>query len=201
MGVKKTNYSSISQYLEVEYDSSIKHEYEGGKILAMTGGSINHGILCGNAYNELRSGLKKGQGNCNALGSEIRIHIKAADSIVYPDAMVICGKIEASSEDADAVTNPIIIVEVLSKSTESYDRGDKFYKYRQLDTLKEYILVAQDKPVVETFYKRESNVWEIARFIGLDTMIELKSLDITISMKELYVNIDFTPSPPPTQNP
>lgn len=189
MGVQKAKYFSIGQYLELEEDAQVKHEYERGEILAMTGGSINHGILCGNAYSELRTELKKNGINCNAFGSEIRIHIEVADSIVYPDAMVICGAIETSSADTEAVINPILVVEVLSKSTESYDRGDKFYKYRQLDSFKEYILIAQQKPIVETFYKRESNVWEIARFTGLDATVEIKSVGLKIPMAELYVNV------------
>ena len=191
MGFKKAEYASIKDYLEVEYTSKQKHEYEGGHIFAITGGSINHGILCGNAYTELRSGLKKRNSSCNAFGSEIKIHIEKADSLVYPDAMVICTDIETSEADTEAVVNPILVVEVLSKSTESYDRGDKFHKYRQLESLKEYVLIAQDKPVVETFYKRESNIWEIARFAGLDQLIDLKSLNFIIRMEDLYTNIRF----------
>ena len=182
-------YLSISQYLELEYSSPTKHEYEGGEILAMTGGSLNHGILCGNAYNEIRSGLGKKGSNCNAFGSEIRIHIKAAEAIVYPDTMVICNEIETSDEDPEAVVNPILVVEVLSKSTESYDRGDKFYKYRQLSSLQEYVLVAQDSAMVETFHRKEKRVWEIARYIGIDAVINLKSIGIEIKLRDLYLNV------------
>ncbi len=191
MGVQSIKYSTIQQYLEWEYKSETKHEYEQGTILAMTGGSINHGILCGNIYTEIRMGLTPKNSNCNAFGSEIRIHIEKTDSIVYPDAMVICGEMEVSKEDKEAVINPVLIVEVLSTSTESYDRGDKFYKYRQLPSLREYILIDQNKPVVETFFKKEPTIWEIARFSGLDETIILKSLDLHISMKELYLTINF----------
>ena len=146
-------YLSISQYLELEYSSPTKHEYEGGEILAMTGGSLNHGILCGNAYNEIRSGLGKKGSNCNAFGSEIRIHIKAAEAIVYPDTMVICNEIETSDEDPEAVVNPILVVEVLSKSTESYDRGDKFLYYRSIPEFSEYLLVSQSEYFIEHYRK------------------------------------------------
>ncbi|MEL7120812.1 MAG: Uma2 family endonuclease [Bacteroidota bacterium] len=191
MGLEQTNFSTIKEYLEQESNSQVKHEFEKGSILAMTGGSLNHGILCGNAYNELSSNLEDSDSSCNAYGSEIRIHIEAVDSIVYPDAMVICEEINTSDKDKDAVINPIVIVEVLSKSTESYDRGDKFYKYRQLDSFREYILISQDKPMVETFYKKEDNVWEIARYIGLDAQIVVKSLGVTINSQELYLNVKF----------
>ena len=191
MGVKKAEYQTIQEYLKHEYSSEIKHEYEGGQILAMSGGTINHGLLCGNAYSELRKNTEKEKIQCRTIGSEVRIHIKQADSIVYPDAMIICGDIEISDDDNEAVTNPILIVEVLSKSTESYDRGDKFYKYRQLSSFKEYILIDQEKPVVETFYKRENNIWEISRTTGLENTVEIKSVGIQIKMSDLYVNINW----------
>jgi len=196
MGVKKAHIS-IKQYLAHEYDTSLKHEYEKGAILTTTGGSINHGVLCGNIYSELRTGLSRsGQKDCRALGSEIRIHIEKADAIVYPDAMVICGGLKTSAEDGEAVTNPRLVVEVLSDSTESYDRGDKFYKYRQLDTLMEYVLVAQDKPVVETFYRKEPNVWEIARFVGKAQQLHLKSIGLPLALEALYTDVQF-PYPNP----
>lgn len=191
MGVKQTKYSSIEHYLEQEEQTSIKHEFERGEILAMTDGSINHGILCGNAYTELRYAIKDNDQTCTALGSEIRIHIEAVDSIVYPDAMVICKEIETSKEDSEAVTNPSLIVEVLSKSTESYDRGDKFYKYRQLESFKEYVLINQDKTVVETFFRKEENVWEIARFVAIENKVLLKSLGVSFSIKDLYTNVSL----------
>ncbi len=186
MGLKDVDYWSIERYIQYEYTTEAKHEYERGEILMMSGGTINHGVLCGNAYNELRNGLEKSPKNCRALGSEIRIYIDKAESIVYPDAMVICGEIETSQEDKDAVVNPILVVEVLSKSTESYDRGDKFYKYRQLKSLKEYILINQDKAVVETFYKKADNVWEISRISGLNASIELQSIGVHLDMQSLY---------------
>lgn len=189
MGLNFFDYSSIENYVEYEYSTEAKHEYEKGQILMMSGGTINHGLLCGNAYNELRRGLDKSDLNCRVIGSEVRIHVEKAESIVYPDAMVVCGEIETSKEDKDAIINPIMVVEVLSKSTESYDRGDKFHKYRQLDSLKEYILVNQEKAVVETFYKKDSNIWEIARVSGLDQKVEIKSLSLILTMKELYIGI------------
>lgn len=191
MGLKDVDYQSIKSYVEYEYSTEAKHEYERGEILMMSGGTINHGILCGNAYNELRSEIGKNTKNCRTIGSEVRIYIEKAESIVYPDAMVICGEIETSEEDKDAVINPILVVEVLSKSTESYDRGDKFYKYRQLDSLKEYILIDQEKAVVETFYKKENNIWEISRIAGLDQLIEIKSIEVNLKMEELYSGINL----------
>lgn len=191
MAIKKPDLRSIGEYLEYEYVAQGKHEYEKGEIFAMSGGTINHGVLCGNVYNELRRKIEAGDGNCRVIGSEVRIHIQRADSIVYPDAMVICEELQISEEDSEAVINPILIAEVLSKSTESYDRGDKFYKYRQLPSLKEYVLIDQEKPVVETFYKRENNIWEISRATGLDQTIEIKSLGFNLSLRELYIDVNW----------
>ena len=191
MGIKKPDFLSIKDYLDYEDSSQNKHEYEKGEILAMSGGTINHGILCGNAYNELREGIRKSKIKCNTIGSEVRIHIKKTNSIVYPDAMVICGEIEVSEDDKDAITNPVLVVEVLSKSTGDYDRGDKFYKYRQLDSFKEYILIDQEKPVVETYYKKDDNSWEILRVEGLDKMLDIKSIGIQIKMALLYEGVNW----------
>ena len=104
--------------------------------------------------------------------------------------MVICGEIEKTGETKDAVSNPTLIVEVLSKSTSEYDRGDKFYFYRQIPTLQEYVLIDQSRYVVEVFFKKGKNdLWRISRYEGLDQMINLQSLGIEISMKELYFDI------------
>ncbi|MEZ5042823.1 MAG: Uma2 family endonuclease [Saprospiraceae bacterium] len=189
--MKNIDFQSIADYIEYESASETKHEYEKGEILMMSGGTINHGILCGNAYNELRKKVGNDKKKCSVIGSEVRIHIQSVNSIVYPDAMVICGEIEVSQEDEEAIINPLIVVEVLSKSTESYDRGDKFYKYRQLDSIKEYLLIDQEKPMVESFYKRENNIWEISRVSGLEKSLKVKSIGIEINLEDLYVNVKW----------
>ncbi len=187
MGIEKEEqHASISAYLELEAKSEIKHEYEDGLILAMSGGTIIHGVLCGNIYAEIRRKLKNNRSDCKVLGSEVRIRIKEKASFVYPDAMVICDKIEVSETDKNAIVNPVLVVEVLSESTESYDRGDKFFKYRQLKSLKEYVLINQYKPMVEIFYKKDDNVWEILRTVSLEKSFTLKSINATIKMDELY---------------
>ena len=104
--------------------------------------------------------------------------------------MVICGDLEESDQYQEAVTNPIVIVEVLSKSTADYDRGDKFYFYRQLPSLQEYLLIEQEKPVAELYYKKpQTDLWQISRFEGLDQQIILQSLQISVKMADLYYDI------------
>jgi Uma2 family endonuclease len=183
---------SIKEYIQHEIENGLKYEYHNGKIYALAGGSLNHGLLCGNIYSELRSSLKNKNSNCKPLTSEIKLNIQNKNSFVYPDTMVICGEIETSKNDKNSVTNPILIVEVLSKSTSDYDRGDKFYFYRQIETLQEYILIEQDKYVVEVYYKKpKSDLWRISRFEGFDEKIKIQSLDISISMKDLYFDVEI----------
>lgn len=186
---KQAESSTIAEYLAYEYASEHKHEYEGGQVSAMSGGSINHGLPCGNVYAALRRKLAEANRSRQVINSEVRVHIKAADAIVYPDCMVVCDGLETSEDDPDAITNPLVIVEVLSKSTADYDRGDKFFKYRQLPSLRAYILINQERPVVETFSKRQDNVWEIGRYAGLEQNFYSKVLDVTVAMSELYADV------------
>lgn len=184
---------SIEEYLTQEKESGIKYEYHDGQIFALAGGSINHGLLCGNIYAELRNKLKESKANCKPVTSEIKLNIKSENSFVYPDTMVICGNLQKSEEDKNAVTNPILVVEVLSQSTANYDRGDKFHLYRQLDSLQEYVLIEQDKPLVELYYKKTgTDLWRIRRVEGLQSKIVFQSVNIEIAMQDLYYDIDLT---------
>lgn len=183
---------SIAEYLQMERESGIKYEYHRGKIFALSGGSLNHGLLCGNIYSELRSKLKEGKPDCKAVTSEIKLNVKQKNSFVYPDAMVICGAIEKSADDKNAITNPVLIVEVLSKSTANYDRGDKFYLYRQIPSLQEYLLIEQDKYQVDIYFKQaNTDLWKIRRIEGKDALVQLQSLNLEIKMSDLYYDIEL----------
>lgn len=182
---------SVEEYIQLERESDTRYEYHDGDIYALAGGTLNHGKLCGNIYAELRSKLKEAGADCKAFTGEIKLCIEKKNAYVYPDSMVVCGAIETSNDDENSVTNPVLIVEVLSKSTADYDRGDKFYLYRQLPALQEYVLIEQDKPVVEIYYKKEhSDLWRITRYEGLDKTISLRSLQVEISMSDLYFDIE-----------
>jgi Uma2 family endonuclease len=135
--VHKLDSLTIEEYLSIESASDSKHEYHNGYIYAMAGGTLNHGLICGNIYGEIRAGLKENHSDCKAINSEVKLYIQSLNSFLYPDTKVICGGIEQSNKEVNAVTNPSIIVEVLSKTTAHYDRGDKFYFYRQIPSLQE----------------------------------------------------------------
>ena len=192
MKAKKLPKLTLTEYIAQEQESDTKYEYHDGKIFALAGGSINHGLLCGNIYSEIRSELKKKKSKCKSFTSEIKLNIKDQNSYVYPDTMVVCGDIERSEQDEHSVVNPILIVEVLSKSTANYDRGDKFFLYKQILTLQEYVLIEQDKAQVDVFFKKPgSDLWRITRFEGLKTKIIFQSIDIEIDMSELYFDVEM----------
>lgn len=191
MAVRKTSGLSIAEYLAFEARSETKHEYERGQILAMSGGTINHGLIGGKVYRTLAELLERVKKGCTAFNSDVKVYIQSVDSFVYSDTMVVCGPLETADVDPDSITNPILVVEVLSKSTAGYDRGDKFFKYRQLPSLREYVLIDQYQPVVESFFKREAGVWEISRAEGLDQTFPIKSLDLSLTLADLYADVTF----------
>ena len=183
---------TVEEYIRHERDSGVKYEYHDGEIFAMAGGSYNHGLLCANIYSELRNGLGAEQGKCKPLSSEIKLFVNAKNSYVHPDCMVVCGEVEKSRNDKNAVSNPILVVEVLSKSTADYDRGDKFHLYRQMETLREYVLIDQYKHVVEVYYRPEKvDLWKITRYEGLGKIITFESIGLEIRMDALYFDIEF----------
>ncbi len=185
---------TFDEYLKQEETSNTKYEFHDGKIFSLAGGTVNHGKICGNVYTELRNGLKAKQSKCLTYNSDVKLFIKPSNSYVYPDTMVICDENDDKSNE-HSVTNPILIVEVLSKSTSGYDRGDKFYLYRQLDSLEEYVLIEQDKYIVDIhFKKKESDLWSITRYKGIDAMVKFQSIDVAISMKDLYFSTDIVSS-------
>ena len=181
---------SVEEYIAHERETGVKYEYHNGKIFALAGGTLNHGLLCGNIFLELSSKLKDNNSGCKPVNSEVKLNIKSKNSFVYPDSMVICGEMEIAESDQNSITNPVLIVEVLSKSTADHDRGDKFYLYRQISTLQEFVLIEQEKPIVEVYYKPpQTDSWQISRFEGLDSNVILKSLNLKIKMSDLYYDI------------
>lgn len=180
---------SIKEYLDFEAFSGEKHEFRDGEIVAMSGGSIPHGIISGNAFSAIGNAVEREGKDCIALNNDIKIFIESANHFVYADAMVICGEIETFQGDDQAVVNPLLIVEVLSDSTAGYDRGDKFHKYCSLSSFKEYVLIDQTQPVVDILFREDKNYWRMTTTIGLDKSIELHSIGCEISMSELYKRI------------
>ncbi len=186
---------TIVEYLDYDNQSNIRNEYENGNVLALTGGSLNHGIIGNNINSEINGILKKKNSKCVSINGDVKVYVEKASSFVYPDGMMICGEIETSIEDEHSVTNPILIIEVLSKSTESYDRGNKFHKYRSLSSFCEYVLIDQYKPVIDTLFRVDNKYWKMVTTIGLDKSIYLNSIETHIKMEDIYRNVKNLDNP------
>ncbi|MEJ7729855.1 MAG: Uma2 family endonuclease [Polyangiaceae bacterium] len=173
---------TYADYLEAEHRSESKHEWHAGVIVAMSGGTIEHARL-GSAMQLLLGKALAGR-PCVVLSPDARVRIVAADRSHYADALVVCTRIEHAPDDADAVTNPVVIAEVLSPRTEGYDRGEKARNYRLLPSLREYVLVSSGEPLVEV-WEPDGRTWRTREYIAGE-VVELRSLGIALSVDELY---------------
>jgi len=183
---------TVEEYVELERSTNTKYEYHDGEVFALAGDSFNHALLCSSIFGELREQLKSKKKNCFAFTSEIKLQIEKFNKYSYPDSMVVCGDFQHPENFEDAITNPTLIVEVLSDSTEAYDRGEKFKKYQSLPSFMEYVLISQYKPMVEVFYRESnSNIWQINYYEGLEATFKLQSLSIEITMEALYERVVF----------
>lgn len=178
---------SFEDYIRLEQETNTKYEYHDGEVFAMAGGSINHSTIGGNVFSDMDTALEKKDSGCRTFYSDTKLLIPNKDKYVYPDIMVVCeeGKVEKQS-----VSNPIIIIEVLSDSTAEYDRGDKFHFYRSIPSLQEYILISQDKAQVEVFARR-GDFWKINIIEGLAASLALESIDVYLPLARIYRNVQF----------
>lgn len=193
---------SISDYLRRERESLDRHEYRDGDILPMPSGSADHSLIVANVIGEVGNHLKGKP--CRVYDSNLRVRIPRTVLYTYPDASIICGPRETDPNDptGETVTNPKVVIEVLSPNTEAYDRGEKFSRYRQLDSLQEYILISQDTPGIESFLRQPEGTWILTPTSGLETSARLQSLGIELSLAEVYAGIEFGPKEPdPQQKP
>jgi Uma2 family endonuclease len=178
---KRTTYAEYMAFTET---SELKHEYIGGEIVAMSGGTIAHGRLIGQLTGLIRDALRGRP--CIVLPAEVRVRIRAADRTTYPDLHVVCSAVEADPDDAHAVVNPTVIVEVLSDSTADSDRGDKFAAYRRLRSLREYVLVSQHERRIDV-YRRDDKIWHLEDF-GPGETFRLTSIDVALAVDEIYLD-------------
>jgi len=182
-----------AEYLDLERAADFKSEFFDGEVFAMAGGSPQHSLIATNLAREFGNRLKGGK--CVAYNSDLRLKIKPTGLLTYPDLSVICGALEFAEGLDDTVLNPVVIVEVLSESTEAYDRGKKFEHYRQIPSLQEYLLVSQQEPRIEQFTRQEDGRWVLSEAIGLHASLALSSLRISISLSEVFAHMEFVPSP------
>lgn len=188
MEAPKLSDVTLAEYLSIEKETDTRYEYHNGRIFEMAGGTVEHGLISSNLMIGLGVELRNKNSNCRPINNDVKLNIKASNIYLHPDAMVICNEIERSSEHPHAITNPTVIFEVLSDSTDGYDRGDKFFFYKRIPTLQEYILIEQDQPVID-IYTRESELWRISRVQGLDEVLPITSLGIEIPLRDIYRDV------------
>ena len=177
-------------YLEMERAAEYKSEYYGGEVFAMSGGTGNHALFAANSITLLNIALR-GKG-CRVFTSDLRIYIPANGLFTYPDASVVCGDMEYLDDRSDNLLNPVLLVEVLSPSTESYDRGTKFALYRSIPSLEEYMLVSQDQRRVEVFRKDTTGRWVL---YDVEEAVELASVGCTLPVEDLYAGVELPERP------
>ncbi len=185
----KYNYISPEQYLELERSSETKHEYYKGEVFAMSGASWEHNVITKN-INTIILPFLKGK-PCDMFGNDLRIHIPENSLYTYPDFSIICGKPETTGEEKDTVIKPAVLIEILSKSTKDYDRGTKFHLYRNIQTLKEYILIDSTSISVEIFTRQPGGSWILTEFKKLSDQFPVSTIQLTLKLEDIYDDIVF----------
>ncbi|QTA86233.1 Uma2 family endonuclease [Desulfonema magnum] len=175
------------EYFAMEEAVEHKSEYYHGEIFAMTGASHNHNIIAVNIMASLHGSLS--HSDCMTYTGDMKVQVDEARHYVYPDVSVVCGNIEFVGDRDDIIANPVVIFEILSRSTQSYDRGDKFKAYRKIRSLRDYILVDQYACHVEYFFKNKAGRWELDEFETLEESFKIQSLDVDLSLATIYYRV------------
>ncbi|MDO9020643.1 MAG: Uma2 family endonuclease [Deltaproteobacteria bacterium] len=180
-------------YLDIERKADWKHEWLDGAVYAMPGGTLEHAQLSAQSGSELVR-LATGCG-CRVFSADAKVRVRATGLATYPDASVVCGPIERDPDDRNAMINPVVLVEVLSDGTEAYDRGEKFEHYRQLPSLRDYVLVSQRRPLVEVYSRDERDRWVLTA-VGAGERFTLAAMEGAIEVDRIYAGVELLPAPP-----
>lgn len=180
---------TLKEYNQLEEENSQRYEYHDGEVFAMAGGEPKHSAISGNIITALNQRLRNK--DCNVFTSDQKVHITSIKRSLYPDVSVVCGLVERSEKDTKAIVNPVLLVEVLSDSTARYDQGDKFKFYSKLPSLQEYVLVSQQQPSVQIFYRSpDTDLWQMGWIEDPTQPVTLQSLSIEIPLQELYLKTE-----------
>ena len=190
MAANPTITYTIEEYLAFERASETKHEYYAGEIVAMAGASYEHNLIAMTTGTSLSVQLR-GRA-CAVLPSDQRLRVGPFGPLTYPDLMIVCGQPQFTDERPDTVTNPTVIIEILSPSTEGDDRGRKTKHYRTLESLQEYVLIAQDECHVEHYVRAEHGWWHFNEATDRTATIQLSSIGCTLALADVYERVDFT---------
>jgi Uma2 family endonuclease len=177
------------EYLSMERQADIKSEYFNGEVFAMAGASLAHIQISANVVTALNTRFKGRP--CRALGSDMRVKVRQTSSYAYPDIVVVCGQLRFEDRKQDTLLNPTVIFEVLSSSTERYDRGGKFAHYRTLESLTDYVLISQTEARIEHFARQPAEKWLLSVYSGLDAIATLPSIGCELPSAEVYDKVEF----------
>jgi Uma2 family endonuclease len=196
----QTRRYSIEEYLRIEDDSSQRHEYFDGEIVAMAGGTPQHSLIICNITREVGNRLKGT--SCRVYEANLRVRVPRSRLYVYPDATIVCGPSEFDPDDhkKQTIINPRAVIEVLSPSTENLDYGIKFRRYLEFDTLQEYVIVAQDSPYVQSYFRQPDGTWLFTPIVDMSRSIPIRSVKLELPLVEIYAGVDFPPPPPEPEN-
>ena len=189
MTTHTVTYVTPEEYLAAERLSETRSEYLDGGVYPMTGGTANHNRITINLILELDRQLRPAGRHVHA--TDLKVRLPGSRKFFYPDVMVICGELRYHDERRDIITNPDLVVEVLSPGTEAFDRGEKFRAYRTIESLKEYVLVSQERPLVEQYVKTGDGRWSLTEAEGLESSLALPSVGCTLSLGAVYDKVDF----------
>ena len=193
MSIQPKPYYRFEDYLATERESiDAKHEYVAGQVFAMAGASYNHNLITANLIRRLGNQLEARP--CTVLGNDMRLRVETADACAYPDVMVLCDKPAFHDERRDVLTNATLIAEVLSPSTEGYDRGGKFAIYRGLASLRQYVLIAQDRLAVDVFTRQKDGSWRLDAYTDPAAPIHFEAIDCTLTLGVVYDKVEFETS-------
>lgn len=176
-------------YLAIEREQELRHEFVAGQVYAMTGASENHNLIVANLVMTIGAQLKTKP--CRLYANDMKVRIELADASTYPDIVALCGEREFYDQRRDVITNPALIIEVLSKSTEGYDRGDKFAIYRRLPSLREYALISQDRVAIDVYSRQSDGRWLLSAFDQIEQIITLESVGCDLPVAEVYDKVEF----------
>lgn len=186
---------TVEEYFKIDKDSEIRHEYIQGQIIDMAGGTDQHSNITVNLIAELRNRLRGKP--CHCRDGNLRVRFGRKVIYGYPDALIFCGEaqFDPAAPTQTTLLNPKALFEVLSESTEAYDRGLKFERYREIESFEEYVLISQDRPSVEIYRRQTSGLWTFQPYLGIESTAQILSAGIDLPLSELYTGVKFPPEP------
>lgn len=190
MSAQPVTRMTAEEYLAADRAAEFRSEYYDGFPYAMAGASFPHTTITGNLFLQLKLALRKRR--CFVTLPDVRLRVSPGRAYTYPDLMAACGEPTFADDQKDTLLNPALIVAVLSPSTEAHDRGFKFAKYRELESLREYVLVSQTEPRVEKFVRQAGGQWVLSEYVGLDAVCRFESVDCEVALADIYENVPLS---------